>query len=648
MQKQAGVKTKPKTQAIRKGGSGAKKPVTKPQMKQQQKQQQSGYNSDGSSSGEGGDSDDEEDPDDYRVGGYHPVHVGDVFVNRYQALHKLGWGYFSTVWLCFDRKNELYVALKVVKSAPHYTEAALDEIKLLSKCRERSVYDHKGKENVVTLLDDFVIVGPHGKHVCMAFEVMGKNLLHVVKETEYEGMPLSRVKEFARQVLSGVDYLHTECKIIHTDIKPENILLSADPEYIDNLGREAIASIASRRGGESRGTSARESDSIFTVEATGLTKNQKKRLKQKEAKKKAQAAATVTSTSTLMHTSDTLAPTSANSKEKNTDNHVDTNSTTQSSSPKTNTGVDAVDIITKNAHGLIEPATPTSTPSASPAPLLTDGENITPGVKENARQIVKLADLGNACWIEKHFARDIQTRQYRSPEVLLDAEYDSSADIWSTACMLFELATGDFLFHPKGTKQYGRDEDHLALIIELSGPIPMKIAEAGRRFKEFFTPEGKLRHIHKLNGWALRDILFEKYHFKRQAADEFAEFLEIMLDVNNKTRATARDCLEHPWLRTDKDYDTNNRDTRGPIRRQPSITAISMAVADIERSSFLSYSQLSLDGSSKNPSPNEVKKETTQSSVDVKQKEQLYELDSNSFAGFDKEFSENVKISEGL
>ena len=36
------------------------------------------------------------------VGGYHPVKIGDIFHSRYQVLRKLGWGHFSTVWLCWD------------------------------------------------------------------------------------------------------------------------------------------------------------------------------------------------------------------------------------------------------------------------------------------------------------------------------------------------------------------------------------------------------------------------------------------------------------------------------------------------------------------------------------------------------------------
>merc|ERR1719219_1395489 len=55
---------------------------------------------------------------------------------------------------------------------------------------------------------------------------------------------------------------------------------------------------------------------------------------------------------------------------------------------------------------------------------------------------VKIADLGNACWVQHHFTEDIQTRQYRSLEVLIGSGYGTPADIWSLACMAFELATG--------------------------------------------------------------------------------------------------------------------------------------------------------------------------------------------------------------
>ena len=63
-----------------------------------------------------------------------------------------------------------------------------------------------------------------------------------------------------------------------------------------------------------------------------------------------------------------------------------------------------------------------SSPRAEPPPL----ERIT----------VKIADLGNATWTDHHFTDDIQTRQYRCPEVILGAKWGTSADIWSAACLV--------------------------------------------------------------------------------------------------------------------------------------------------------------------------------------------------------------------
>jgi serine/threonine-protein kinase SRPK3 len=51
------------------------------------------------------DADKEEDPVDYKAGGYHPVRPQDLLGNgRYIVCRKLGWGHFSTVWLVKDTK----------------------------------------------------------------------------------------------------------------------------------------------------------------------------------------------------------------------------------------------------------------------------------------------------------------------------------------------------------------------------------------------------------------------------------------------------------------------------------------------------------------------------------------------------------------
>ncbi|RKP12820.1 SR protein kinase, partial [Piptocephalis cylindrospora] len=154
---------------------------------------------------------------------YHPVHVGDKFKEeRYTILRKLGWGHFSTVWLAKDHMKNRHVALKVVKSASHYTETALDEIKLLTKVVTANP-DAPGRAHIVQLLDHFTHRGPHGSHVCMVFEVLGENLLSLIKRYRHRGIPEGLVRQITQQVLSGLHYLHTECGIIHTDLKPENV-----------------------------------------------------------------------------------------------------------------------------------------------------------------------------------------------------------------------------------------------------------------------------------------------------------------------------------------------------------------------------------------------------------------------------------------
>ncbi|KAI0737427.1 kinase-like domain-containing protein [Daedaleopsis nitida] len=183
---------------------------------------------------------DEEDWEDYVKGGYHPVHIGDSFSDaRYQVVRKLGWGHFSTVWLAKDSKLNRHVALKVVKSAPRYTETALDEIKLLQRLITSSTppvqpttenpnppvspsQTHSGRSHVISFLDHFRHKGPNGTHVCMVFEVLGENLLGLIKRHQNKGVPMHVVKQIAKQILLGLDYMH-RCYL-----KPENVLISID------------------------------------------------------------------------------------------------------------------------------------------------------------------------------------------------------------------------------------------------------------------------------------------------------------------------------------------------------------------------------------------------------------------------------------
>ena len=54
--------------------------------------------------------------------------------------------------------------------------------------------------------------------------------------------------------------------------------------------------------------------------------------------------------------------------------------------------------------------------------------------------------------------------------------------------MMFEMATGDFLFEPRNSsnKNYSQDDDHLAQMMELLGPMPRSMALSGTRYSKIF------------------------------------------------------------------------------------------------------------------------------------------------------------------
>ncbi|KAK9985712.1 hypothetical protein SO802_030663 [Lithocarpus litseifolius] len=492
-------------------------------QKQQKQQQQCCSSEDRSDSSEY--TSEDEGTEDYRRGGYHAVRIGDTFKNGlYVVQSKLGWGHFSTVWLAWDTQFSRYVALKVQKSAQHYTEAAMDEITILQQIAEG---DPDDKKCVVKLLDHFKHSGPNGQHVCMVFEYLGDNLLTLIKYSDYRGLPIHRVKEICYHVLVGLDYLHRHLSIIHTDLKPENILLMSTIDPSKDPRKSGVPLILPN----SKDKAGLESGVAKEIRKLNgdLTRNQKKKIRRK-AKRAAQGCV---------------------ENEVALEDEADAESSgAVESSPNANLNVGSVE-----DH-------PTSSVNTN---RLSDADG-TKGAKlehqcskrgsRSTRQKLlasadlkcKLVDFGNACWTYKQFTNDIQTRQYRCPEVILGSKYSTSADLWSFACICFELATGDVLFDPHSGDNFDRDEDHLALMMELLGMMPRKIALGGRYSRDFFNRYGDLRHIRRLRFWPLNKVLVEKYDFSEQDAVDMTNFLVPILDFVPEMRPTAGQCLLHPWI----------------------------------------------------------------------------------------------------
>ncbi|KAJ5443837.1 kinase-like domain-containing protein [Penicillium daleae] len=86
---------------------------------------------------------------------------GVVITSRYQVVHKLGYGTYSTTWLCQDHRSAKYVAIKVGTA-----ESSSREVDVLDYLSNHSPLNHPGRAMIPSVQDRFVLHGPNGNHPC--------------------------------------------------------------------------------------------------------------------------------------------------------------------------------------------------------------------------------------------------------------------------------------------------------------------------------------------------------------------------------------------------------------------------------------------------------------------------------------------------
>ncbi|KAG7661111.1 SKY1 [[Candida] subhashii] len=362
------------------------------------------------------------------------------------------------------------------------------------------------------------------------------------------GIPLLHVRQIMRQILLAMDYMH-HCGVIHTDLKPENILLEIKDinKIIKSIEMEKLSKLRSslRKTGSFKQTTTSSSSCSVGMRM---------------------------STSRNLSTTSNPSRSSSMCYYKRSKNSVcGTNDCPIRSSKPFGFGISSEvffkDVNFQGGRGGSSSSrrrrsstTSTSTRSStSPASRRNSSRD---SVDNNGEISIKIADLGNATFTDHHFTNSIQTRQYRSPEILLRYKsWGSSTDVWSIGCILFELITGDFLFDPhEGGKYFERDEDHLAQIVELIGEFPsdeylVKCKNVTKYFKMNKRGEIGFRHIDKLKYWGLQDVLIEKYGFEADDVEVklISDFILKCLKFDLNERYDCRSLLSHPWLKYNQD-----------------------------------------------------------------------------------------------
>jgi dual-specificity kinase len=152
------------------------------------------------------------------------LYPGLILNSRYAYTSILGVGTFGKVILCFDRVNQIYCAIKAVRSVPRYLESARDEIALLYEINqlENNQFSSRKGSRIVKLVNSF---STH-EHEFLVFEQLGISLLDALKMRNYSGFPFLILTHITREILVGLRFLHQN-KFIHGDLKMENVLFSA-------------------------------------------------------------------------------------------------------------------------------------------------------------------------------------------------------------------------------------------------------------------------------------------------------------------------------------------------------------------------------------------------------------------------------------
>ncbi|SOV20771.1 serine/threonine protein kinase [Plasmodium sp. DRC-Itaito] len=815
---------------------------------------------------------DDEGSDEYCEGGYHPVKINEIYNNRYRIEGKLGWGHFSTVWVATDLKSKplKFVAIKIQKGSETYTESAKCEINYLNTVKVNSfdsswvelkeqqrekLFHYNMTKGVVSFIDSFEHKGPNGTHICMVFEFMGPNLLSLIKHYDYKGIPLNLVRKIATHVLIGMQYLHDVCKIIHSDIKPENVLVSPlttipkpkdytkdkiqpnktnelekkendknedkkliitiynninkniseqselindtkkndknikyDEKYTsnkdnieDNISFVNHPSDTNQKNNINNNISDNNSipSNIQIEKQSTINKNEKNEKNEMDSyininnslknddqnykredmqyndNKEAITKYDILNDKNNISTKEKINDCESHNgnKNKNINNQCQDNSINiynnknnniQTSNINDNTNNEKINNTSKNgmsnntqnnhdseknnvvyeqqlvSENILKKKTKNKKknlneppyvkhklrPSNSDPSLLTSYSNIHAlqetltrkpyhyntyflnnpekyrdnkmnpylhrlpndylkkfdqdesdeieeeddhsdiyqnknqlegnfpnskcqnsndvykffekdinkfpiycdmfnhlihpealrlhdlymknkknidsnntmndlGNNQNSHKVVyintedgdycirpydpsvyyhekscyKICDLGNSLWIDESRYAEIQTRQYRAPEVILKSGFNETADIWSFACMVFELVTGDFLFNPQKGDRYDKNEEHLSFIIEVLGNIPKHMIDAGYNSHKYFNKNNyRLKNIRNIKKYGLYKILKYKYNLPEKEISPLCSFLLPMLSVDPQTRPSAYTMLQHPWL----------------------------------------------------------------------------------------------------
>ena len=530
-------------------------------------------------------------------------------------------------WLAFDLKYGNYVAVKIIKIS--FDEILIDDIQIdflkkmckynlspewIKRLKEYYKNDNyilselnlEEHTNIIQLLNYFIFEGENSeeKFLCNIYEITGitlQNLLNkFLKKNKNRGggggIPLPYVRIIAREILIGLDFIHSFGEVIHSNLNMDNILICLSKDELETIQETGFIFIEEDEKDEEIFDEIGDKfiNDLNNNTQQILRKNEQRIIKRQE-KQMEKMGLSPKIKNKSRNKIDNNYNTNIDELYKNFNEQCDNKGNTINdiiprpriaSVPKLNINNNKYDFNIDNYKNEIQTYIKEKRKmkndeqykknifiknnffynSQSPFPKTgfeilkkLNKEYILNGPKIDFDIKLKIAEFNHIIKLNKKnkniFISSKQKEQYLSPEIIFGLDYDETIDIWALACIIFELATGDSLFKVKREANFSLNENHILKFIEILGYIPKQIIMKMKNPKIYFDMLEKFNKFKTIKKTSIKNILIEKYNFKSNEAQALHDFLTKMLEYFPDKRPSARNLLSHQWLNMPQNFD---------------------------------------------------------------------------------------------
>ena len=486
-------------------------------------------------------------------------YTGLIMKDDYILLVKIGCGNNASVWMVYQISTKMYKAMKI-QDCECYIDGCR-EVSIIKKINEFVQANPNVQTHCIYMLHYFIYGEDQKKQsICTVYDLYAGSIQMLLSDGKYKyGLPIMVVKQITKQLLQSLNFLHTKLEVVHTDIKPENILFRGTPHSHLTVINIFEKSLFSSRYEKLKETN-RNKKERFDRELIKLVTECVTELKFLDETFELHSDDSDDSDSDDYDSDNAVdnfdedtdaSETDKTKSDSESDVHGSASASESDGEERINTRNQSVPDYMSFAHNkqIIDleqfynfvSVNNNRAESKDKEPVIDDA------YVNNCK--ITLTDFGNSYFHKKRTEHEVQDRVYRAPEVILDFKYGYAVDIWSVGCVVFELLTGFPLFNVKDSP-LTQDIHHLFLFEKILGPMPPVMKKKSKRAQFLFDKKKgySIKNIPPVKQTNLVEILTKQYLFKESEAKGISDFLLQALQYNPTKRISADKMLLHKWL----------------------------------------------------------------------------------------------------